>query len=98
MSSSGRVRAPVCVWACVCVCVDWTGPHPARAWTIVRLVATIEQDIIASDIGVSFDDIASLEMAKDLLNEAVVLPLIIPEFFTGGCLVVRDPLPTLAVT
>ena len=48
-----------------------------------RLVETIERDIIQNDLGVSFDDIASLGEAKRLLNEAVTLPLIIPEFFTG---------------
>ena len=36
---------------------------------------------------VTFDDIASLEDAKALLNEAVTLPLIIPEYFTG----IREP-------
>lgn len=36
---------------------------------------------------VTFDDIASLDGAKRLLNEAVVLPLIMPEFFTG----IREP-------
>jgi hypothetical protein len=32
---------------------------------------------------VTFDEIAALEQAKQLLNEAVVLPLVIPEFFVG---------------
>jgi SpoVK/Ycf46/Vps4 family AAA+-type ATPase len=36
---------------------------------------------------VTFADIASLDEAKSLLNEAVTLPLIIPEFFTG----IREP-------
>ena len=36
---------------------------------------------------VTFDDIASLEGAKQLLNEAVTLPLVIPEFFVG----IREP-------
>lgn len=31
----------------------------------------------------SFDDIAALDTAKRLLNEAVVLPLMMPELFTG---------------
>mmetsp|Transcript_23408 Transcript_23408/g.73325 ORF Transcript_23408/g.73325 Transcript_23408/m.73325 type:complete len:245 (-) Transcript_23408:63-797(-) len=51
------------------------------------LVETIERDMIVHDIGVSFDDIASLGRAKALLNEAVALPLLIPEFFTG----IREP-------
>jgi hypothetical protein len=39
------------------------------------------------DLNVTFDDIASLRDAKRLLNEAVVLPLVMPEFFTG----IREP-------
>ena len=38
-------------------------------------------------LGVSFDDVVALRNAKRLLNEAVVLPFIIPEFFSG----VRKP-------
>ena len=32
---------------------------------------------------VTFDDIAELEKAKDVLEEAVLLPLIMPHLFTG---------------
>lgn len=49
-----------------------------------HLVDIIEQDVIEHDLGVSFEQIASLEDAKRLLDEAVTLPLIIPEFFTGN--------------
>jgi SpoVK/Ycf46/Vps4 family AAA+-type ATPase len=42
---------------------------------------------VLSDMGVTFNDIAALETAKRLLNEAVVLPIIMPEFFTG----IREP-------
>jgi MoxR-like ATPase len=52
-----------------------------------KLVELIERDIISQDVGVTFDDIAALDVAKQLLNEAVVLPLVIPEFFTG----IREP-------
>lgn len=48
-----------------------------------HLIEAIERDVIDKDLGVGFDDIASLEDAKRLLDEAVTLPLIIPEFFTG---------------
>jgi len=47
------------------------------------LVEAIERDILAHDLDVSFDDIAALDDAKRLLNEAVALPLLVPEFFTG---------------
>ena len=51
------------------------------------IVDTVMRDIVKKELGVSFDDIASLAEAKRLLNEAVVLPLIMPEFFTG----IREP-------
>ena len=52
-----------------------------------RLTEIVERDMIQNDLGVTFDDIASLDEAKRLLHEAVTLPLIIPEFFTG----IREP-------
>lgn len=51
------------------------------------LVRQVEADILDVDLGVSFDDIAALDTAKRLLNEAVVLPLLVPEMFTG----IREP-------
>ena len=41
------------------------------------LAEVIQRDIIAKDLGVTFDDIAALDEAKRLLNEAVVLPLLV---------------------
>eukprot|EP00669_Euglena_mutabilis_P005764 TRINITY_DN1734_c0_g1_i1.p1 TRINITY_DN1734_c0_g1~~TRINITY_DN1734_c0_g1_i1.p1 ORF type:complete len:355 (-),score=129.08 TRINITY_DN1734_c0_g1_i1:406-1470(-) len=52
-----------------------------------HLAAIIERDIMNSSPGVTWDSIAALEDAKRLLNEAVVLPLLLPEFFTG----IREP-------
>ena len=43
----------------------------------------IERDIIMRDLNVEWDEIAGLEDAKQLLNEAAILPFIIPEYFTG---------------
>lgn len=51
------------------------------------IVDTVLRDIVQRNLGVSFNDIAALDTAKRLLNEAIVLPLIIPEFFTG----IREP-------
>ena len=48
-----------------------------------RYASMIEQDILDMNPNVQWEDIAALQEAKRLLNEAVVLPLIIPEFFTG---------------
>jgi katanin p60 ATPase-containing subunit A1 len=50
-------------------------------------ISMIEREIINRNLSVTFDDIAALELAKRLLNEAVVLPLIMPEYFTG----IREP-------
>lgn len=48
-----------------------------------ELIAMIENDILDSNPGVRFEDIAGLDEAKGLIQEAVVLPLIIPGYFTG---------------
>jgi SpoVK/Ycf46/Vps4 family AAA+-type ATPase len=52
-----------------------------------HIVDSVFRDVVQKDLGVSFDDIAALDVAKRLLNEAVILPLIMPEFFTG----IREP-------
>lgn len=48
-----------------------------------ELVQRIEDEILDRSPHVSWDDIAGMGDAKRLLNEAVVLPLIVPELFTG---------------
>ena len=64
--------------------VDYTAPFVGAER---HLVDMIERDIIDRELGVTFDDIAALDTAKRLLNEAVTLPLMVPEFFVG----VRQP-------
>ena len=49
----------------------------------VELIELIEREIVESAVDVSWDDIADLREAKQLLQEAVVLPLWMPEFFKG---------------
>lgn len=41
------------------------------------------RDIIDKGPGVKWDDIAGLTEAKKLLEEAVVLPLLMPDYFRG---------------
>eukprot|EP01041_Mallomonas_annulata_P009452 gene9452-19633_t len=51
------------------------------------IVSSVMQDIVHTPSGVKFEDIAALPLAKRLLQEAVVLPLLAPELFTG----IREP-------
>ena len=46
-------------------------------------VRAIEENILDNKQLVSFNDIASLDDAKRLLREAVIVPLLLPDFFTG---------------
>lgn len=45
------------------------------------LAAMLERDVLDSSPGVTWDDVAGLSEAKRLLEEAVVLPLWMPEYF-----------------
>ena len=48
-----------------------------------HLIEMIERDILESTPSVKWDDIADLRQAKSLLEEAVVLPLWMPDYFQG---------------
>jgi Cdc6-like AAA superfamily ATPase len=50
-----------------------------------KLVEQVETDIMSHDPDVSFDDIAGLDFAKQVLEEVVVLPSIRPDLFVGLC-------------
>lgn len=45
------------------------------------LVEILERDIVQKDPNIHWDDIADLAEAKRLLEEAVVLPMWMPDFF-----------------
>ncbi|CAN6442110.1 unnamed protein product [Victoria cruziana] len=47
------------------------------------LAAMLERDVLETSPGVRWDDVAGLTEAKRLLEEAVVLPLWMPEYFQG---------------
>jgi len=61
------------------------------------LVEMLERDIVQKDPNIRWDDIADLHEAKRLLEEAVVLPMWMPDFFKGirrpwkGVLMVGPP-------
>ena len=62
-----------------------------------HLVETLEKDILQRHPGVKWTDVAGLNEAKSILQEAVVLPIIMPDFFKGirrpwrGVLMVGPP-------
>ena len=47
------------------------------------LIEMVEREVVEMNPNVSFEDIAELESAKRALTEAVVLPLLMPDFFVG---------------
>jgi katanin p60 ATPase-containing subunit A1 len=47
------------------------------------LISMLERDMLDKAPNVNFDDIAGNETAKDLLQEAVLLPILMPEYFKG---------------
>ena len=61
------------------------------------LIEMLERDIVQKDPNIHWDDIADLNEAKRLLEEAVVLPMLMPDFFKGirrpwrGVLMVGPP-------
>ncbi|KAL0481833.1 katanin p60 ATPase-containing subunit A [Acrasis kona] len=52
-----------------------------------ELVTMLENDVVQHDCKVKWSDIAGQDEVKHLLQEAVILPQILPEFFTG----IREP-------
>lgn len=63
----------------------------------MHLVDSLEKDILQRNPGIQWNDVAGLHDAKVILQEAVVLPVIMPEFFKGirrpwkGVLMVGPP-------
>lgn len=54
-----------------------------EGWADVELIEGIERDIVDTKLSVTWDTIAGLSEAKHLLQEAVVLPLWMPDYFKG---------------
>ncbi|RZC75870.1 hypothetical protein C5167_000230 [Papaver somniferum] len=55
---------------------EYEGPDP-------ELAAMLERDVLETSPGVTWDDVAGIKDAKRLLEESVVLPLWMPEYFQG---------------
>lgn len=45
------------------------------------LINMLENDVIDKNPNVKFEDIADLDEAKNIIQETVLLPLLMPEFF-----------------
>lgn len=58
-------------------------PSAADSGEEAKLRAAVESDIVDHSPGVSWADVAGLEEAKRALQEAVVLPSLRPDLFTG---------------
>jgi katanin p60 ATPase-containing subunit A1 len=56
---------------------------PSQVGEELDLVSMIERDIVVQSLDVTFEEIGGLADAKRAVHEAVTLPLLIPEFFTG---------------
>ncbi len=48
-----------------------------------ELVEMLEREVVDTNPCVSFDDIAELDNAKMILKEAVLFPLLMPDYFKG---------------
>jgi katanin p60 ATPase-containing subunit A1 len=47
------------------------------------LIEMLEKEVVDTNPCVRFEDIAELEQAKKILQESVLLPLLLPDFFKG---------------
>jgi len=48
-----------------------------------ELINMLERDVVDLNPNVKFEDIAELDQAKEVLQEAILLPILMPKFFTG---------------
>mmetsp|Transcript_13117 Transcript_13117/g.16808 ORF Transcript_13117/g.16808 Transcript_13117/m.16808 type:complete len:547 (-) Transcript_13117:238-1878(-) len=54
-----------------------------EGWCDLELIEGIERDIVEQGVSTTWNSIAGLKEAKQLLQEAVVLPLWMPDYFQG---------------
>lgn len=57
--------------------------YPDGAGPDADLINMLEREVVDFSPNITFDDIAELQKAKDVLEEAVLLPLAMPHLFKG---------------
>lgn len=57
--------------------------YPDGVGPDTELIGMLERDMLDKSPNVCFDDVAGNETAKDLLQEAVLLPILMPDYFQG---------------
>jgi katanin p60 ATPase-containing subunit A1 len=57
--------------------------YPDGSGPDTELVEMLEREVIDINPCVKFEDIAELDQAKNILKEAVLLPILMPNFFKG---------------
>jgi katanin p60 ATPase-containing subunit A1 len=57
--------------------------YPDGVGPDTELINMLEKDVLDKNPQVSFDDIADLDDAKNTLQEAVLLPILMPQYFKG---------------
>ena len=57
--------------------------YPQGEGPDAELIEMVEREVMEKNPNVKFDDIAELEGAKSTLKEAVLLPLLMPDYFRG---------------
>ncbi|XP_046404109.1 katanin p60 ATPase-containing subunit A1-like [Ischnura elegans] len=73
------------------------GPHPIVSGFETHMVEALEREILQRGPGIPWTRVAGLREAKAILQEAMVLPLLMPDFFKGirrpwkGVLMVGPP-------
>ena len=67
------------------------GPYRADEFEEQRLVNLLEKEMLTEHPNVPWSNIAGLQQAKSLLQEAVILPILMPDYFQG----IRRPLKGL---
>lgn len=55
--------------------------YPDGVGPDTELIDNLEREVVDVNPNVKFEDIADLDNAKNLLKEAVLLPLLMPDFF-----------------